>query len=488
MPIPATARPLKLRQGVIDLGTAVESFGFPQQFALDGHAGVGAVLAPLEFQGFPFYSLHSHQFSKGFSGAPAVDQATGLVLGMIAVIASPDEKGRGGGTVLIIPADLIAAICPQTPFGVDPVIEAYAARLAAEMAGAGDDGALVVAQASAPNRAPRIPHRFSPFGETGSAQPHRVTDLLRLCETESCRPLLISGEAGSGKSTCLRAIAAHAWERPADIGFSRPTLPLYLPLRRLAGLDGSNVCELIDRTLGEQVGLLPHPQPISFARILSDPSVPGVLLLDGYDEVDDRDTRRNLRRLVSEMITAHSARFRVILTSRPSPDMLGSEPRPLHYQLLPFDDTDVRAMVDGWLGSDAADSFLEVLEIDGSRELCANPLILTIGLGLTLAGEARLSTTRIGLYHQMAAVWERRWQERGLDRLVGSDVSHWAADLLGTLAFAAVRDPSASRISTAEYILTNHLAAPSFGLLKYMARSHAKKFLEFITSHSDVVT
>jgi Trypsin-like peptidase domain len=55
------------------------------------------------------------EITKGFSGAPAVDEHTGLVVGMINAVTPPDQFGRGTQTAYLIPAEWLRALYPALP-------------------------------------------------------------------------------------------------------------------------------------------------------------------------------------------------------------------------------------------------------------------------------------------------------------------------------------------------------------------------------------
>jgi HrpA-like RNA helicase len=67
-------------------------------------------------------------------------------------------------------------------------------------------------------------------------EPFSIAEVMRKRDQPH---VLILGEPGAGKSTLLRQMAERAWDAPDKIGLDAPCLPLLIPLRRLAALDGS---------------------------------------------------------------------------------------------------------------------------------------------------------------------------------------------------------------------------------------------------------
>ncbi len=94
-------RPLLLGSAEGCQGHHVRSFGFPAQAPPGGHHGfavAGDLLPPGTGQGSddPLLQLTAaNDLTTGFSGAPVVDEMTGLVIGMVTAIAAPDTYLKG---------------------------------------------------------------------------------------------------------------------------------------------------------------------------------------------------------------------------------------------------------------------------------------------------------------------------------------------------------------------------------------------------------
>ncbi|MGH8886284.1 MAG: S1 family peptidase [Egibacteraceae bacterium] len=103
---PEQARPLRLAERAL-VGRRVNAFGFPINAPAGGHHGYGVVGDRLTSDaGHLWVQLReATEITEGFSGAPAVDERTGLVVGMVDAVTAPDRLGRGTETAYLIPAE-----------------------------------------------------------------------------------------------------------------------------------------------------------------------------------------------------------------------------------------------------------------------------------------------------------------------------------------------------------------------------------------------
>ncbi|MFI9247984.1 trypsin-like peptidase domain-containing protein [Streptomyces sp. NPDC053086] len=109
--------------GVLPLGSAVgcrghhvRSFGFPAQARPEGHFGFGVAgdLLPAGpgGGGMLVQLTSANDLTTGFSGGPVLDEATGLVIGMLTEIAAPDAYERGQGIAYVTPAEVLREVLP----------------------------------------------------------------------------------------------------------------------------------------------------------------------------------------------------------------------------------------------------------------------------------------------------------------------------------------------------------------------------------------
>jgi hypothetical protein len=91
----------------------LDTYGFPDSKPVEGLPGRSEVLGRTVESEHPILTVRSPEISKGFSGAPAWDRATGLVLGMGASLTYPDNFGRQAQTAFLIPSETLPAVCPS---------------------------------------------------------------------------------------------------------------------------------------------------------------------------------------------------------------------------------------------------------------------------------------------------------------------------------------------------------------------------------------
>ncbi|MEU6807751.1 trypsin-like peptidase domain-containing protein [Streptomyces sp. NPDC046831] len=109
-----TALPLGSAEGC--RGHQVRSFGFPAQAPPGGHFGFGVcgdLLGAAGGRGSHLQLTAANDLTTGFSGAPVLDEVTGLVIGMLTEITAPDAHARGQGIAYVTPAQTLREIQPQ---------------------------------------------------------------------------------------------------------------------------------------------------------------------------------------------------------------------------------------------------------------------------------------------------------------------------------------------------------------------------------------
>ncbi|MGW7008139.1 nSTAND1 domain-containing NTPase [Streptomyces sp. NPDC054933] len=98
-------------------GHRVRSFGFPAQAPTGGHFGygIGGDLLPAgaEGSGSILQLTDANDLTTGFSGAPVVDEVTGLVIGMLTAITAPDEHLKGQGIAYATPVEVVRQVWPD---------------------------------------------------------------------------------------------------------------------------------------------------------------------------------------------------------------------------------------------------------------------------------------------------------------------------------------------------------------------------------------
>jgi WD40 repeat protein len=112
-PLQESVRPLFLGSSLGAGGHPFRTFGFPSASPDEGIWGDGLILAETLMQGMKVLQLKSSEITRGFSGAPVFDTASGRVVGMVNAIAPQDVYGRLAETAFITPAETLRLICPQ---------------------------------------------------------------------------------------------------------------------------------------------------------------------------------------------------------------------------------------------------------------------------------------------------------------------------------------------------------------------------------------
>ncbi|MFF8645355.1 trypsin-like peptidase domain-containing protein [Streptomyces sp. NPDC015345] len=114
--VPTGVRALPLGSGAGCQGHRVSSFGFPAQAPPGGHFGFGTVgdlLPDSTGTGELLQLTGANSLTTGFSGGPVVDGATGLVIGMVTAITTPDAHLRGTGIAYATPVDVLRQVRPE---------------------------------------------------------------------------------------------------------------------------------------------------------------------------------------------------------------------------------------------------------------------------------------------------------------------------------------------------------------------------------------
>ncbi|MGW8528384.1 nSTAND1 domain-containing NTPase, partial [Nocardiopsis sp. NPDC055824] len=113
--VPDKARPMLLGRAEGTRGHQVASYGFPAQAPADGHFGYGTAgdLLPDTRVGPRLQLTGANDLTTGFSGAPVLDEVTGLVVAMVTEITAQDRYQRGQGIVYATPAEVLREVVPE---------------------------------------------------------------------------------------------------------------------------------------------------------------------------------------------------------------------------------------------------------------------------------------------------------------------------------------------------------------------------------------
>jgi hypothetical protein len=246
---------------------------------------------------------------------------------------------------------------------------------------------------------------------------------------ETCRKLLILGEAGSGKTTLLQWVAVRAAQRDFVDGLSEwnDLTPFFIRLRQCVDL-----------------GL---PPPEHFPRFVA-PAIAGtmpagwvhdrlrkgnaVVLVDGLDELGE-SLRENVRKWLKDLVQTYP-NVRFIVSSRPyavEQDWLRGEGFE-DAELLPMELPDITSFIEHWHSAVRNELHVEDerLELDRLgenlkeivrksiqlRKLATNPLLCAMLCALHRDRQRKLPSDRIELYDAcFRMLVDRRDVERGVD-------------------------------------------------------------------------
>ncbi|WP_070014457.1 NACHT domain-containing protein [Streptomyces nanshensis] len=250
------------------------------------------------------------------------------------------------------------------------------------------------------------------------------------------RRILLRGLAGSGKTTLVQwlAVTAARQDFPAGLGHFQGCVPFVLPLRTLARRGSLPAPHEFLTAVGNPLGAA---QPEGWAdQVLS--SGRGLLLVDGVDEVQERDRERTQKWLKSLITLYQDCVY--LVTTRPSAVADGW----LHHQdftelnLLPMNRQDVTAFLGRWhdAATEAAGRPEDKARLETYRKnltdvlprkpdlarLATNPLMCAMICALNRDRDSYLPQNRLELYRAaLSMLLVRRDVQRELPRGTEAD-------------------------------------------------------------------
>lgn len=221
--------------------------------------------------------------------------------------------------------------------------------------------------------------------------------------------LLILGDPGYGKSMLGRSLVRHLAGQWLYTGEPRPmeeaVAPLYAPATAFptAGSWSSRLAAAVCNGL-----LRTNPTPDLFADRVQD--VRWLIVIDGLDEIHDRDCRQELLRVLHQRIQRRGP-YRLIIMSRPLPAKeleILEGPDIGAYCLEPFDSDQLTRFARNWFQAQGAtdidtevDRFLAHVTDSHLDEVVRVPLLATIAAAMqTNSPETPLPATQIELYEK----------------------------------------------------------------------------------------
>ncbi|GFJ95240.1 serine protease [Phytohabitans rumicis] len=375
-----------------------------------------------------FLRLKDDEIADGMSGAPALDVRTGLVYGIVK--GSRDYAAPRGGW--IVQATDVALVRSGHASALGPPAGPARPRIRPKPGSPLHD--LLVAQCRAAERLPYrlvdgpspalstiyVRQRAAPrYAGPGTDVPVRsVAEVLR-----RHRHTLVVGGPGAGKSALVQHIVGETatwWldaegEAPAPYG---PALAVRVPATAMLGRRPwlELLAGAVERDLSDYLDRPVDPETLDPAVL---PGVEWLLLVDGLDEVFDRDERQRLIGVLGHRVAEYGSSWRFLVTSRPLfgrelaglgahlPD-LSAEPRFGDYELRQFDRPGLERFAGSWFAARTprrargnADAFLDEVDHRQLDPLVRMPLLATIAaVVFEDRPQGPLPMSRTGLYER----------------------------------------------------------------------------------------
>ena len=254
--------------------------------------------------------------------------------------------------------------------------------------------------------------------DVASSRPARQGDLLSILDNEN--RVIISGEPGGGKTTCLQYYALQ-FGKCADV--ENPVLALFIPM----GQWGC-VCS-IEHMMAEVSRL----KPGQLTQLVAENRLR--LIIDAVNECPDKYQDGAIQN-IGIYLHAHPGLPAVLSTRHP--EKLAGIGFPV-FRVQPMDEGHQRRYLERYLGDkDQAEELMkQVLSMPGGETIAENPMLLRLVVKVYReSSDHRLPSGRAGLYRKSLRSWYQR--EKGKFEKAGGGMS-WdekqTLRLLSELAF-----------------------------------------------------
>lgn len=423
-------------------GDRVYSFGFPEPKSVEGMPGGAVVVGESKEAGHSVWVVESDQFTAGFSGGPAIFEASDLVVGVIvSIVERPDAFGRLGKTAFVVPAETVLGICPFAQSRKHPSLDRYCASIQTQL-----------------NRSAYFFPSLPPISLTQTFQVPQLEKLSRVpndapiqvpfrnfrsaLDTGRAKICLI-GDAGSGKSTILRHSAIALAKSASSSG---SVVPIYMTAKSLAKAKGLTIeHRFLDAQTHDSYYAADGPPPQDFMNTWpSRMRVRFVVFVDACDEINVlRDRILFLRYLNDDLAPYLASRnHSLVISSRDVGQLEGIKRNFDVYRVVRLASKAPARLAKSILGP-SSDDFAEFLARLTNRHLVRSPLSILLLLTIyhnPKNGQSRSDWELKTLYECYLEMATDELRQRGIERAVPSDVVDLSRYLLELMALRDVSE------------------------------------------------
>ena len=422
------------------IGDRLQSYGFPEPKNIEGMPGRGLVIGQTTEAGHPVWAVQSTQFTAGFSGAPVIEEASGLVYGMVMSVTERDKLDRLSDTTFIVPASTISSVCPLARLAIHPELSRYLESLQSQL---DRSTYFLPGLPSISLKETFQPPKMFKMLRAGSSLTVEEIQYGRFVDAVASRAALVAllGDAGCGKSTILRHSAMSLSSQRQNGG---DAVPVYLRARNLAAANGLSISERIraaalsDSFYSIDAELRPNfmtEWPKSFG-------VRFIVFIDACDEINDLRERvlflRYLREDLAKYLTSlgHS----LIISSRDIGQLDAIKRDFAVYSVGELYEDAPLAIAHAIVGIHAA-QFPQFLERLTNRHLTQSPLLvlllLTIYLNSDVNREHKDWNVK-SIYECYFELASSELRQRGISASVSSDAIATSQMLMEIVAWQDV--------------------------------------------------